>query len=183
MQQNLVNYPSFSPSGMLDGSYFGQNARTDEINARLNERLMTDVPLAPIYDPRPTPTKREYFPIVDVRSISSVSVPKYDDFSQEKTFYPGTRSAHPSGYMKNVDNESEIQNLNYRLKHSDDNVYIPSTNSELYRVSIPSRAGEHPYPNLSMEQTFSNPMAHNYLNPKIGSDLFYNNTRIQLKST
>jgi hypothetical protein len=180
---NMSNYPSLPESGVIEGVYYGQNARVEELNDRMSERNLPDLALAPNYDPRPTPTKRSHFPMVNLRAVPTVPIPKYNDFSTKTNFYPGTSNAPPIGYAANVETENRLRNQYFALQHADQNVYVPSADSELYKVTVVSRPTEQPYPDLFLTQTFSNPDAHDYLSPEIGKDIFFNNTRTQLRNT
>jgi hypothetical protein len=182
-EMNLSNYPQFPQSGVVEGVYYGQNPRVDELNDRMYVRNLPDLALAPNYDPRPTPTKRSQFPMVNIRATPTVPLKDYTTFSTNTNFYPGTQNAPPVGYAANVETENRLRNQYFALQHSDQNVYVPSADSDLYKVTVVSRPSEQPHPDLFAKQSFSNPSAHDYLSPHIGQDIFFNNTRTQLRNT
>lgn len=53
--------------GVVEGVFYGQNERTDELNNRIIERNYPDIPLKPNYDPRPISTKYSHFPMIDLK--------------------------------------------------------------------------------------------------------------------
>jgi len=178
-----THYPAFPPSGIVNGVFYGQNARVEELNDRISERQLPDLALAPNYDPRPTPTKRTQFPMLNMRTPPTTPITQHADFSTHTNFYPGTQRAPPLGYAANIETEMRLRNQYFALQHCDQNVYVPSTESDLYKVTVVSRPSEQPHPDLFAKPTFSNPSAYGSLNPAIGKDLFYNNTRTQLRNT
>jgi hypothetical protein len=175
MQTN--HYPPLSESGIPEGVFYGQNARVEELNDRVNSRYFPDLALAPNYGPRPTPTKRTQFPMVNMRAVPTVGLNSYTDFSTKNNFYPGTQAAPPQGF--DVEAEMRLRNQYFALQHCDQNVYVPSTESDLYKVEVVSRPTVQPHPDLFATPTFHTSA---YQDPAIGKDLFYNNTRIQLRN-
>lgn len=180
---NPTVYPPMSSSGIPEGVYYGQNARVEELNERIESRHFPDLALAPNFDPRPTPTKRMQFPMVNMRAIPSAPIQEYANFSTKNNFYPGTQAAPPLGYAANVETEMRLRNQYFALQHCDQNVYVPSTESDLYKVQAVGRTVEQPYPYMFVTPVFENPAAINNLNPAVGGDMFYNNTRTQLRNT
>ena len=168
------------------GVYYIQNERVDELNDRIYERFFPDMPLQPHYDPRPVPTKYSLFPIIDRRTTINEPEKKYDEYAVEKIFAPVTGGPAPlSGYINNVKIENELRNQYFALQHdSIQSNYIPSTNSELYKVTIVSRPTEQPHKNLFRPNSFDNTLHPNIADMQnIGSDKFFNHTRTQLRNT
>lgn len=168
--------------GIPPGISFGQNERVDELNDRIHSRHFSDIPLAPQFDPRPVPTKYSLFPIVNRRTESSVKIAPEITHQVELNFNPGTHNAPPSGYLQNIDVETGLRNQSVALQHGAyQGVYIPSTQSDLYKVTVPSVPGiPQPHPDLFSRDTFqSTPFHHG----KIGVDRFHNYTRTQLRSS
>jgi hypothetical protein len=185
MQSNedlLATYPHVTQSGIVEGVYYGQNARVDELNERIGTRHFPDLALPTNFDPRPTPTKRQLFPMLNIRSNPHESIRPTADFSVESNFYPGSDRAPAYGYAANVETEMQLRNSYFALQRGDQGVYVPSTDSDLYKVTVVSRPSEQPHPDLFARPTYSSPEGAQYLNPEIGGELFYNNTRTQLRN-
>ena len=177
-----LNSSSMIP-GIPSGIYYGQYSNLGELNSRITERQFSDVPLLPNFDPRPTPTKYGYFPIVDLRPISKVNIIPQMDHYVELNFNPGTNKGPPSGYYNNIDLETNLRNLGTALQHgAAQGVYIPSSTSDLYNVHVYGRQCEQPYPGLFTKPIFENSY-HPNINQTIGSDIFFNNTRTQLRNS
>ncbi len=165
--------------------YIGQQGRTDQLNERILERSEPEKALAPNFTPRPVLTRYTRFPMLDNRMPANVAIQPNYNYSLEKTFTPPLMKTGPvSGFINNVGIESSLRNQDYALhKGNDKVVYVPSANSDLYKVYIPSRPSTQPHPGLFERQQFSNQMHPNILNnANIGNDRFHNNTRTQLKS-
>ena len=88
-----------------------------------------------------------------------------------------------SGFINNVQLESNLRNQTYALNRGNDKTtYVPSSDSDLYNVYIPSSPSEQPHPEL-----FSTPVLNQQLHPNIqnaphiGKDRFHNSTRVQLR--
>ena len=106
----------------------------------------------------------------------------YLDYSSEAIFNPGNARAPISGYINQVDLETKLRNQYFALQHGvDQSIYEPSSNSDLYKVSvIPGENVVQPYPMLFERQQFDsrpNPNVSNH----IGKDRFFNHTRTQLR--
>ena len=69
-------------------------------------------------------------------------------------------------------------------KGADQSVYVPSSNSDLYKVTMPiSTQNEvQPFPSLFKQNTFDQNKRFSQ-DIQIGNDVFYNNTRTQLRNT
>lgn len=178
MEYNLHN----PIPGIPEGISYGQNDRVDELNDRMQSRYFSDIPLAPNFDPRPIPTKYSLFPIVNRRTESSVKITPEITHHVELNFNPGTDNAPPSGYLQNIDTETVLRNQTVALQHGAyQGVYIPSTQSDLYKVRVPSVPGvPQPHPDLFSRETFQSIPFHHQ---KIGADRFHNYTRTQLRSS
>ena len=170
--------------GLHEGIAYGQNERVDELNSRISDRHFPDIALAPNFDPRPVPTKYSRFPIINRRKLANEYIKPSITHVPEIYFNPATRNAPPSGYLANIDIETSLMNRTVSLQHgADQGVYIPSSQSDLYKVSVDSRPSEQPFPLL-----FMTPMMTTYVNPKIqingiGKNLFDNSTRVQLRNS
>ena len=116
-------------------------------------------------------------------SSSSVPIEENYNHSLEKNFSPPVAAVGPvSGFINNVDQESELRNQYHALqKGAGQDVYIPSSNSDLYKVSVVSRPSEQPYPGLFETQQFDQRNHANLAHGNIGKETFHNNTRTQLR--
>jgi hypothetical protein len=190
--------------GIPEGVYSGHNDRVDELNTRTQSRQFPDRPLTPEFDPRPVSTKYAHFPMVDRRRIptnpdgSLVAIPQKEIaaaaaaaaataptnqraiYSISTNFSPATRNAPVSGYFSNVDSESQLRNLGIALQRgAEQGVYVPSSQSDLYRVQVPFVPSTQPHPELFSQDTYANSRR---APPNVGRELFMNNTRTQLRN-
>lgn len=159
--------------------------RQNDINNRLWSRNLPSAPLQPYFTPRPVLTKYATLPIVDTPAhVPTVSVPRYPTYSPEAVFNPGTSTAPWSGYASNVHVETELRNQYYALQDCPQNVYIPSSNSDLYRLqwrhsaSLPAFAGAHnPHPLLFNDAVTPQTSFAVTPSPQAGWKVFNNQTR------
>ena len=167
------------PSGVL----YGQHERVDEINNRISSRNLPDSPLEPHYDLRPVQTKRTLFPIVkNSRKMFEPKLP-YPVHNTSVNFNPGNDRAPSSGFMRNVDVETTLRNQTFAMQHgASQSVYVPSSSSELYNVSVVSKPSVQPHPDLFATPIFSNELHPNLADTNIGSNRFFNHTRTQLRN-
>jgi len=167
----------------VPGILYGQNARTDELNARLFDRYFPDGPLAPNFDPRPIPTKYAYLPIVNRRKDAIVPIDKYLDHSPQSNggnFYCGTDKAPSDGFFRNVDTESTLRSQFFALQRdAGQSVYIPDTRSDLYMTTAVGRQEAQTHAGLFAKESYRSPdmghLAH------VGKATFYNGTRDQMR--
>ena len=167
--------------GVPEGVSYGQHERVDELNDRISSRYFSDKPLQPNYNPRSIPTKYSLFPIVNRRKEVKEVLNTYPDYNGYDNFNPGTAKAPPCGFINNVDTETILRNQAFALQHADQNVYIPSSQSDLYKVEVVSRPSEQPHPLLFNRFTFDGRQHQNMEKSNIGKDIFSNHTRTQLR--
>jgi len=171
--------------GLPQYLYHGQIERVEELNDRLSSRQFPDSPLQPNFDPRPVPTKYSHFPIINRRTPMKEPVIPYLDYYQSVNFNPGTSRAPPSGYINNVEIENKLRNQYFALQHgAEQSVYIPSSNSDLYRITVPqgSLNEPQPHPDLFERPQFDPTPNPNVANSNIGREMLYNHTRTQLRN-
>lgn len=164
--------------------YHGQFARTDELNHRILERSVPDSPLPPNFTPRPVLSKYALFPMLDSRKPATVPIEPNYNYSLNTNFTPALMKNGPvSGFINNVQLESDLRNQNYALNRGNDQTtYVPSSNSDLYKVYIPSSPSDQPHPELFTPPVLNQQVHPNIQNaPQVGKDTFHNNTRVQLK--
>ena len=150
----------FSKSGLIDGVHreliVGQHERLDEINDRIKSRQFSDYPLEPNFSPRPVSTKYSLMPIMAKNSNPLPKVPILPQFEHivQMNFNPATRNAPFKGYARNVDTETVLRNQTMAAQNSSQSVYVPSSDSDLYKVSVVSRPVDQPYSHLFDKPSF-----------------------------
>jgi len=153
---------------------------TDTSNKRMFDRNIPSQVLQPYLSVRPVMTKYSILPIVDPRKTNSVPLIQQPTYNQNTMFNPGNNTAPWSGYASNVNLESELRNQVYALQKCDQAVYVPSSQSDLYKFSFQSnKPMNQPFPDLFKQEIYSD------FNPnceQVGKGTFYNHTRQQLKS-
>jgi hypothetical protein len=184
-----MNYTSPLPKMTYpEPFYTGQNQRIEELNDRIYERVLTDSPLEPNFDPRPVPTKYVLFPVMNSRTNTSSSPSQwklpYVDYNPQTNFYSGDSTPPFNGYSNKIDLENALRNQYFVLQHgSPQSTYIPDSNSELYKVSVISRPSQQPYPGLFSQTQWDTTPHPNVSNSLIGRDVFFNHTKNQLRNS
>lgn len=169
-------------NGVVTGVYYGQNERVDEINQRYQDRQFSDSPLEPNFSPRSVSTKYSHFPTLNGRKPASENLLNYPQYYPSANFNPGTDSAPSSGFFSNIDTETVLRNQVFALQHgADQRVYVPSSESDLYKVTVVSRPSEQPNPLLFRNFMFNQAEHANNIDVNIGRDTFFNHTRTQLR--
>jgi len=166
------------------GILYGQFERVDELNDRILGRFYPDMPLQPNLDVRPVPTKYSHFPVIDRIPMTKVPIIEAPYYSIGSNFTPSTSRGPVDGYFSNVNVESSLRNQYFALqKGAPQNEYIPSSQSDLYKVQManPSRSESQPYPGLFNQYRPNSVKTPSNLDPKIGADRFFNHTRVQLR--
>jgi hypothetical protein len=168
--------------GVVHGCEFGQHERVDELNDRLSSRHFPDIPLEPNYNIRPVPTKYALFPVVNRRQKVAEPLLQYVEHNPYFNFNPASSKSNVKGFQKNVDTETILRNQTIALQHgADQGVYVPSSKSDLYNVSVVSTPGEQTHPLLFTKMEHSN-RPHQNLSNNIGNNTFFNHTRTQLRN-
>ncbi len=168
--------------GVVNGVYYTNLDRHQELNTRMYDRYVPSSTLQPGFSVRPLSSKYAKLPIMEAREKSSVPVYNYGTFNPEKTFNPGTDKAPWRGFAQNINLESSLRNQFFANQKNPQAVYIPSSKSDLYEVPVDSRPVEQPNPYLfnngasDFEPTNVNPYG-------LGKLLFDNSTRYQLGNT
>ena len=151
-----------------------------ETNRRIYERNIPSQMLQPYLDVRPVMTKYSYFPIVDPRKKISVPMEQLPTYNVNTVFNPGNSTSPWSGFASNINLESELRNQVYALQKCSQSVYVPNSSSDLYDYKFKTVKQPNPHELLFKNESFThfdpNP------DPKIiGSGIFFNNTRVQVK--
>ena len=182
---NLQQVEYYEKFDTTKGVYYIQQERVDELNTRILDRQFPDVALEPHYDPRPVPTKFSYFPIIDRKKPMKETAKSYGEYKVDDTFAPMTDKAPFSGYVNNIDKEMALRNQYFALqRNTPQSQYIPSTESDLYNVTIVSKPSEQPFKDLFSPNKFDNTPHPNIASAglSIGNDTFFNHTRTQLRN-
>lgn len=169
--------------GIPNGIYYGQFERTDELNGRIYDRFFPDQPLQANFDPRPVPTKYALFPIIDRRTVPNEKIAPQSNFNIEQNFNPGNSRAPVQGFLSNIDIETNLRNQSFALQHgADQGVYVPSSNSDLYKTTVVSKPSVQPHPELFSKPQLVGRAYTNVEETGIGKDTFFNHTRTQLRN-
>jgi hypothetical protein len=174
--------------GIIEGIQYGQMDRTEDINARMQERISPNQTLRPNFDPRSVATKYSKFPIVVSRTPCTVPIISCPDYSVNSSFCPMTHRGPPAEFLTNIDHESSLHNMHVALQRGgEQGIYVPSSNSDMYVLgAIPTggRIETQPFPEMFSHPTFApNRRAQNTNNTRVGADMFNNNTRTQMRGT
>jgi len=170
--------------GLPDGILYGQNARVDELNDRILGRFYPDMPLQPNLHVRPVPTKYSHFPVIDRIPFAKVPIVPAPYYSMETNFTPSTSRGPVEGYFSNINVESTLRNQYFAIqKGASQGEYIPSSQSDLYNVKMPtaSKTESQPYPGLFDKYQPEQGNKNKKIDSKIGADRFFNHTRYQLR--
>jgi hypothetical protein len=152
----------------------------EETNTRLYDRNVPSQMLQPYLDARPVMTKYSYFPVVDPRRKPTVPLQQMPDFSPHKVFNPGNAMSPWSGFASNINKESELRNQIYALQSCSQSVYVPTSNSDLYKYTFQHKPSVQTHGLLFENTNFSkfNPNPDEKI---VGTQMFMNPTRVQLK--
>tara|TARA_B110000211_G_C14040645_1_gene536588 strand:+ start:1195 stop:1701 length:507 start_codon:yes stop_codon:yes gene_type:complete len=167
----------------MNNSVLLQNfEKQNSINRNLAMRNIPSHDIAKNFDPRPVSTKYCTLPMIDHRKESKEEIKTISGYNTNQTFFPGTDKPHYYGFATNVDNESTLRNQFFALQAADQSKYIPPSTSDLYQSNINFQTTNE---NLDESVLFRQERYDDF-NPnpsiKIGSGIFNNATRVQLKN-
>lgn len=150
----------------------------ETVNQKIYQRNIPSAELQPYISVRPVMTKYSYLPVIDPRKKSSVGMINQPTYNVN-VFNPGNTQSPWSGFAANINTESELKNQIYALQKCSQSVYVPNSNSDLYKVKI-SSTNQLSHPLLFAENQFEkfNPNPDENI---VGSSIFYNSTRSQIK--
>jgi len=168
----------------MENQYKQSNECVSDIHKQTNQRIYDrNIPsqmLQPYIDARPVMTKYSYFPIVDPRKPVNVPLQQMPTYNVNTVFNPGNTTSPWSGFASNVNLESELRNQVFALQKCSQADYVPNSSSDLYNYNF--KTVKQPNPHELLFQT--NNFEHFNPNPStefVGNELFYNNTRNQVK--
>lgn len=130
--------------GVYDNVYFCNMDRLETINSEIRNRNIPSEPLRPEFSFRPVATQRCVLPIVDNRTPTTVPLKKYDQFSVEKVFNPGTAQAPWDGFAANINIDSLLRNQFFALQKCSQAEFVPSSKGPLfvYPLALNSNDGD-----------------------------------------
>ena len=164
--------------GVVDGIFYCNSERNNELNRRISSRNVPSAPLQPQYSMRPVSTKYDMMGIVDRRPKTTENENIYPIYNVKHTFNPGSSVAPWSGFASHIDDESRLRNKFFAIQKCEQAAYVPNSNSELYNINIPQTNNMQPHPDLFKPPDFE-PFNPNTCN--IGNMFFDNFTRQQIK--
>lgn len=187
--------------GVVNGVYYCNNYRVDEINNKIFDRNIPSHNLQMQFDPRPINTKFVLYPTSDIRQQTMTNITPIriqPCYNMSKTFNPGNDKGPYSGYATNVDTESSLKDINMaNQKWCSQTRFVPSSNSDLYQNNIDYTTNQSNIRNIKdiqisgndkvqdhsllfEDNTITTPFDPNACN--IGYNLFNNHTRQQVKN-
>jgi hypothetical protein len=153
-----------------------------QTNTRIYDRNIPSQMLQPYLDVRPEMTKYSHLPIVDPRKELDVRLKQMPTYNSNAVFNPGNTKSPWSGFSSNVNLESELRNQVFALQKCDQAVYVPSSNSDLYKHSFtPTKSAQPQTHSLLFEKNSFCDFDPNPDSRIVGSGIFYNSTRTQVK--
>lgn len=192
----------------VDGLYVvSEPSHVDVMNSRIEPRWYPDAPLDAWFTPVGCSTRQTHFLKSDSSArfdagrggdtesgrattpyglgISAIGMGKV--YSPYETFTPpiGPKAGPWSGFAVNVNLESELRHQYNALQKSDQSVYVPSSQSQLYRGmdAVGYDGGNQPHPLLfSRMNEVATLREVPGGNQRIGNMFFQNSTRTQLKN-
>jgi len=153
----------------------------EEMNKKIYNRNIPSHPLQPYLDVRPVLTKYDYFPIVDSRKEIVEKLEDLPVYNIAATFNPGNRSSPWSGFASNVNLESELRNQVYAIQKCSQSVYVPSSKSDLYVYDFKTPSVDMSSHNLLFKENGFTQFNPNPDDKIVGTNLFNNYTRNQIK--
>lgn len=178
MDLRLLESNSASLPSLPDGIFYGQYESHDYINKKIYERILADNPVKPTIDIRSLPTRNVLYPAMDNREIYNPR--DYAKFDPKNSFAPIQAKGPFEGYK--VKDESQLRNQYFALQRgAEQAVYVPSSNSDLYKVTVPESgdALQQPYPNLFYVPKMTTELPPNQ--DVIGRNMFFNHTKFQVQ--
>ena len=168
-----------TPAGIL----YGQNERVDVLNDRILSRFSCDVPLQANFDVRPVPTKYSRFPVIDRVTQPKIGIKDRGDFRVSDNFAPVQSRGPVDGYFSQVDKESSLRNQFFAIQSAPQAAYIPSSDSDLYKVKMPTPTVKEAQPHPSLFDRYRMDVLAPVRNadPNVGHKTFMNDTRVQLR--
>ena len=174
--------------GVVKGTYFCGMERTEELNDRISDRNIPSASLEPQFSMRPVSTKYSIMPIVNPSPSVSTPIKSEPVYNTANVFNPGTAQAPWSGFASQINEESKLRNQFFALQKCEQANYVPSTNSDMYKVKVSGRKEKEIF--SSLVESGSKALGSIYVDPHLapfnpntfnmGKKLFNNHTRQQV---
>ena len=159
--------------------------RMNAMNAKIYDRNLSSQMLQPYLSVRPVMTKYSFMPIVDPRKELSVKLEQQPTYNSSAVVNPGNDMAPWSGYSSGINLESELRGQIFALQKCDQAVYVPNSNSDLYKHSFtPANAATSTEPNTNSHDLLFKKEHFCEFNPVpkgVNMGLFNNSTRIAMR--
>jgi hypothetical protein len=179
---SLAPRPIYPTINAQSPGFLASNQRVEELNSRIQGRNEADQMLESNFSPRPVPTKYTHFSVIDARPLSTVPIQSTPTYSVGSVFNPGTRGPS-SGYFSNIENENTLKFQQQIRTRNDNGVYVPSSNSDLFKTVIQYPEVQQPFPLLFSQEKNWRDTTGSFVEqfPTIGCMLLNNSTRAQLR--
>jgi hypothetical protein len=143
--------------------------RIEELNHRIASRVYASAAPSLLFSPRPVPTKYVKMPMVNDPVPPTV---RLENRAQHVGFLP--TDAKGPGALDLVDLESTLKNMDFALQRNGRAVYVPASQSDLYRdPSVkPATPVQQTHPNLFKRVITSDTGIPPHVRP--GQQPFYN---------
>lgn len=168
--------------------------RLNELNDRLLSRIYPDYIIPQSFSSIPIETRQTILgQSIDPRISSEIEIIKYPPLNSSisNNFICGDRG-EPNWFLANIDNESILRNQCFALQKggAPQGVYIPNSNSELYRPDLPTNTTpvKQPFPHLFEKTQFNqnqripnnggSDLRNKYINETFNDNLYRNGTSI-----
>lgn len=179
MQNSFIsNEPMY---GVVDGYFLCHLDRNTQLDKRIADRNIPSGPLQPSFNIRPVSTKYDIMGVVDRHAPVSVPIKQIPTYSVGSTFYPGDKQAPWSGFATNISIESQLRNQVMPKQNCEASVYIPCSNSDMYKTLEYKSSNEDINPHSELQRI--NTLETSGKVPEgLGINIFSNHTRQQLKN-
>ena len=167
--------------GVVNGVYYCQQQRTQELSDRMYARNLTTAPIKMQYSIRSVPTRYVEMPILDCHQPATVPCQQKPIYNTETMFTPSNTLPF-NGYQANVDVETRLHNTIFPLQACPQAKYFPNTSSDMFNSRYLTATNK-PV-NMTNQLLFKK---ENFapFNPNMcgtGYKLFNNNTRVQIRN-
>lgn len=156
--------------------YYATNTNVDKINERMYSRNIPSESLQPNLSFRPAQTKCTFMPIID--KSEGCLTKAYALYDTTRVFNPGNTKGPWSGYMANIDNESDLRNQFFAIQQNIMAKWIPTSDDNLYKMKIKNNYINNPNKDYFNKKTISTCNSNVFEDSKT---LFYNSSRHQLR--
>jgi hypothetical protein len=174
-------------SNLIHGSVYGIHVKQEHhhdmvINERLQQRLFTSKYIQPNLGFSSSSTRQTMFPVLENRQKIDEPMRDYEGYAVQTSINSMTANAPPATYLANIDIETSLQNRVFALQSSPNSVYVPNSTSDLYNVHVEQGQWPSQPHGLLFETRRELRTRENAISRKIGTELFSNHTRTQLRA-